>query len=53
MLGKAQLAERGHTKNPFIDPAGYSGYLEDSEKSFRKLLASQSQAQAQSPPSSP
>jgi metallo-beta-lactamase class B len=53
MLGKAQLVERGHTKNPFIDPAGYRGYLEDSEKSFRKLLASQSLAQAQSPPSSP
>jgi metallo-beta-lactamase class B len=42
MLGKAKLLEGAPKQNPFIDPAGYRQYLEESEKSFRKLLASQS-----------
>ena len=44
MLEKAKLAEQGKTPNPFIDPEGYRRYLDASEKSFRKLLASQSAA---------
>lgn len=44
MLEKAKLAEQGKTPNPFIDPEGYRRYLDASEKSFRKLLASQSGA---------
>ena len=44
MLGKAKLAEQGTASNPFIDPDGYKRYLETSEKSFRKLLASQAAA---------
>jgi metallo-beta-lactamase class B len=44
MLGKAKVLEQGSGSNPFIDPEGYKRYLETSEKSFRKLLASQSQA---------
>ena len=44
MLEKAKLAEQGKTPNPFIDPEGYRSYLDASEKSFRKLLASQSGA---------
>ena len=44
MLEKAKLLEGAPKQNPFIDPAGYRQYLEESEKSFRKLLASQSQA---------
>jgi metallo-beta-lactamase class B len=43
MLGKSKLLEQGQKSNPFIDPAGYRRYLDQSEKSFRKLLASQSQ----------
>ena len=44
MLEKAKQLEQGQTPNPFIDPAGYKQYLEQSEKSFRQLLASQSPA---------
>jgi metallo-beta-lactamase class B len=44
MLGKAKLLEQSPKTNPFIDPAGYRQYLEESEKSFRKLLATQSAA---------
>lgn len=44
MLGKAKLLEQGTKSNPFIDPNGYKRYLETSEKSFRKLFASQSTA---------
>ena len=43
MLGKAKLLEQSPKSNPFIDPEGYRRYLDESEKSFRKLLASQSQ----------
>lgn len=42
MLDKAKLLEQDRKSNPFIDPAGYQRYLETSEKSFKKLLASQS-----------
>lgn len=44
MLTKAKQLEQGPKANPFIDPAGYRQYLNQSEKSFRKLLASQSAA---------
>ncbi len=51
MLEKVKLLEQGTVKleqgknpNPFIDPAGYQKYLAESEKSFKKLLASQSQS---------
>ena len=44
MLAKAKLLEGAPKQNPFIDPASYRQYLEESEKSFRKLLASQSAA---------
>jgi metallo-beta-lactamase class B len=44
MLTKAKLLEQGKNPNPFIDPAGYRRYLTQSEKSFRKLLATQSAA---------
>lgn len=44
MLEKAKLLEQGPKTNPFIDPEGYRRYLDQSEKSFRKLLASQSPA---------
>lgn len=44
MLDKAKLLEHGPTSNLFIDPEGYRRYLDQSEKTFRKLLASQSQA---------
>lgn len=42
MLDKVKLLEQGQKQNPFIDPDGYQRYLAQSEKSFRKLLASQS-----------
>ena len=44
MLGKARQLEQDPKVNPFIDPAGYRQYLNQSEKAFRKLLASQSAA---------
>ena len=44
MLAKAKQLDQDQKQNPFIDPTGYRQYLEDSEKSFRKMLAAQSQA---------
>ena len=49
MLGKAKLLEQNPKTNPFIDPEGYRRYLDESEKSFRKLLASQSPSPSSSP----
>ena len=49
MLEKVKLLEQGQKQNPFIDPAGYQSYLDQSEKSFKKLLASQSPAPTPSP----
>ena len=45
---QAKLAsEHAHPgTNPFIDPAGYRRYLDDSEKGFQKLLAEQSASAA-------
>jgi metallo-beta-lactamase class B len=43
MLRKAKLLERGRKPNPFIDGEGYRTYVEESEKSLKKQLASQSQ----------
>ena len=43
MLEKAKVLEQSPKSNPFIDPAGYQRYLETSEKSFKNMLASQTQ----------
>ncbi len=39
---KMQARQRGIQANPFIDPQGYTAYLEATEKAFRERLASQS-----------
>lgn len=39
---KMQARQRGIQPDPFIDPQGYSAYLEATEKAFRERLASQS-----------
>ena len=39
---KMHARQRGIQANPFIDPQGYTAYLEATEKAFRERLASQS-----------
>ena len=38
---KSKLLEQGAKQNPFIDPRGYRGYIEETEKAFNKELERQ------------
>jgi len=41
---KSKALKAGATVNPFIDPKGYSAFIDESEKAFRKKLAEQKSA---------
>ena len=49
LLGKIERMQRGDQPNPFIDPAGYSKYLDSSYTEFMKAMRVQ-QAAAAKPP---
>jgi metallo-beta-lactamase class B len=44
LLEKAILLVQGKQPNPFIDPAGYRTYVDDTEKAFREKLKAQQEA---------
>ena len=44
LLEKIERLKRGGGKNPFIDPASYKNYIEETEKTYRDHLAKEQKA---------